>query len=49
VRGSWGRAWLETIDSVVIKMEITLGSRGSIQEEGQEEGEGMRDSDSRDS
>jgi hypothetical protein len=33
----------------VIKIEITLGSRSSTQEEVQEEGEGLKDSDSRDS
>lgn len=43
------RAWLETLDSFVIKIEITLRCRGSSQEEGQEEGDWMKDSDSRES
>jgi hypothetical protein len=33
----------------VIKIEITLGCRSSSQEEGQEEGDWMKDSDSSDS
>lgn len=42
-------AWLETLNSFVIKMETTLEGRDSTPGEGQEEGDGMKDSDSRDS
>jgi hypothetical protein len=40
---------VRNVDPFVIKIEITLGGRGSAQEEGQEEGDWMKDSDSRDS